>query len=483
MTEKEQELHNRAYAEVKRHQQQVMADPYRQSFHLMPPVGLLNDPNGWIQWNGTYHMFYQWNPFAASHGAKFWGHYSSTDMVNWTEEPIALAPSEWFEKNGCYSGSAVDVNGQLTLMYTGNVKDEKGNRQSYQCVATSDDGVHFDKKGPVVDELPEGYTAHFRDPKVWQENGRWYMIIGAQTEDEQGRALLYQSEDFQTWTFTGPLAGAGIGQVDSFGYMWECPDMFSLEGKDILIVSPQGLEPEGMVYHNKYQAGYFIGEANLNDPVFHHGEFTELDRGFEFYAPQTTVDDRGRRIIVGWMGVPEQDEEDHPTIENQWVHCLTIPRELHLSNGRLLQKPVEELKQLRHTPVRFEQKEIHARTTQLDGIAGTTVELLFENLSTVGELFEWTFRGDARLIYNKQERIMTLERKHIKTRLMERRQCYVEQLHDVQIFMDSSSLEIFINGGEEVFTSRYFPDPSDQSITIRSSQPAAITVQKWDLDV
>ena len=208
---KDQELRQAAFEEVGKYQDLVEADPYRLHYHIMPPVGLLNDPNGWIQWNGTYHLFYQWMPFKTGHGAKFWGHYSSEDLVNWTHEDIALTPSEWFEKNGCYSGSAIEHNGELYVFYTGNVKDEEGNRESYQCLTVSDDGIHFDKKGPVV-HLPEGYTPHFRDPKVWEQDGSYFMVVGAQTEDLKGAVALLRSENLYEWNHVGVLAGGGGGR-------------------------------------------------------------------------------------------------------------------------------------------------------------------------------------------------------------------------------------------------------------------------------
>src|SRR5690606_27727101 len=134
MSGKELLLMEKAYNEVNKYRDKVLDDPYRLNYHLMPPVGLLNDPNGLIQYKGHYHVFYQWNPFATAHGAKFWGHYSSKDMVNWQEEPIALVPSEWYERNGCYSGSAIELDGKLYLFYTGNVKKrrrDKGNVSMY----------------------------------------------------------------------------------------------------------------------------------------------------------------------------------------------------------------------------------------------------------------------------------------------------------------------------------------------------------------
>lgn len=189
-------------------------------------------------------------PFKTGHGAKLWGHYSSADLVNWRHEEIALTPSDWFDKNGCYSGSAIAENDVLHLFYTGNVRDGEGNRETYQCLAVSKDGISFEKQG-VVARLPKGYTAHFRDPKVWKKNGSWYMVLGAQTENLEGRAVLFQSDNLKDWQFLGDITGSNTDQLGEFGYMWECPDMFELDGKDVLIVCPQGLEAEEMLYQNR----------------------------------------------------------------------------------------------------------------------------------------------------------------------------------------------------------------------------------------
>lgn len=318
----------------------------------MPPVGLLNDPNGVIYWKGSYHVFFQWQPFQTGHGAKFWGHYTTQDVVNWKREEIALAPSDWFDKNGCYSGSAVTKDDRLYLFYTGNVRDQDGNRETYQCLAVSDDGLSFEKKG-VVARLPEGYTAHFRDPKVWEHEGTWYMVIGAQTENLKGQAVLFASDNLSEWRFLGPITGAGFNGLDEFGYMWECPDLFSLQGSDVLIVSPQGLEADGFRYQNVYQSGYFVGRLDYNKPELKHGEFTELDQGFDFYAPQTLEDDQGRRILFAWMAVPDQDEGSHPTIDYHWIHCMTLPRQLTLSGQKLIQQPLPELKAMRRNEKKY----------------------------------------------------------------------------------------------------------------------------------
>lgn len=455
----------------------VQQDPYRLHYHLMPPVGLLNDPNGLIQFKGVYHVFYQWNPFETAHGAKFWGHYTSRDLLHWQEEPIALAPSEWYDKNGCYSGSAIEWEGKMYLFYTGNVKQADGARETYQCLAVSEDGIHFEKVGPVL-QLPKGYTAHFRDPKVWRQGDQWFMVLGAQTVKEQGAVALFHSKDLYEWEEAGTIAGSGLNGLDDFGYMWECPDLIHLDGKDILLVSPQGLEASGRDYQNLFQSGYFAGELDEREFAYEHGPFTELDRGFDFYAPQTFMDDTGRTILYGWMGMTDEAEQHQPTISHRWVHALTMPRELHFENGCLYQSPLDEMKGLRENKVQAE--------LVLDGagqfpppIGGKSIELMIELLKLQGGKFTITLRNSAELIYDANKNEVILKRRNVKTGALESRTCVISSLSRIHVFLDHSSLEIFLNGGEKVFTARYFPKPDDESIAF--SGEAVVRVEKWDL--
>jgi len=477
---KDEQLRREAAEEVNKYRELVEQDPYRLKFHLMPPVGLLNDPNGFIHWKGTYHLFYQWMPFKTGHGAKFWGHYSSTDLVNWTHEEIALTPSEWFEKNGCYSGSAIDVGGKLHIFYTGNVKDEAGNRETYQCLAISEDGIHFDKKGPVV-HLPKMYTAHFRDPKVWKQDGKYFMVIGAQTADLKGAIALFSSETIKDWHHEGILTGGGKGILGDFGYMFECPDLFHVDGQDILIFSPQGVEPEGMKYHNIYQAGYVVGKFDGKTGTYEHGEFEELDRGFDFYAPQTTEDEHGRRLLFAWMSVPDQFEHAHPTVPYRWLHNMTIPRELKVVEGKLWQMPVKELESLRvgnaiEQEVVLKQGDIH-----LEGNDEKAFELVIEDIAVSDGWFSISIGANARIVYSKKQGVITLERQSYVDGVTEKRQCELTELSRLHIFVDTSSIEVFVNGGKETFTARFYPAPNQNSILIGASGESKCKTKIWSL--
>jgi beta-fructofuranosidase len=447
----------------------------------MPLVGLLNDPNGLVQFKGIYHVFYQWNPFETEHGIKFWGHYSTTNFINWIIEPIALSPSDWYDKNGCYSGSAVECNDHLYLFYTGNVKGDKNERFSYQCAAVSKDGVIFQKKGPVI-FLPEGYTSHFRDPKVWKVHDSWYMIIGAQNSNIEGQAVLYISKDLMNWRFIGPVAGSYLNGLGDLGYMWECPDMFELDGRDVLLVSPQGIKADGIRYNNEFQSGYFVGKMNFENHKYSHGEFIELDRGFDFYAPQTMLDQKGRRILIAWMGMSDHMQDFQPTKKYMWVHMLTIPRELRVINDVLYQIPLEELVQLRSNVIIDSEARINQVEHGLCIEDHKTLEISLKFDEVLKDEFQISVRNNVKIIYNPKKKVFTLERRNFKSNKIEQRHCVIDNLKNLQIFIDLSSIEIFINYGQEVFSSRFFAEENESKIVFSSKSEVKIHVLAWELN-
>jgi len=473
---------------IKEMKELAKKDYHRLKYHVMPPTGLLNDPNGFLYINNEYHLFYQFHPFDTKHGLKHWAHIKSKNLVDWELLPIALAPSQWYETHGCYSGSAVNNGGVFTLIYTGNVKDENGNRETYQCLATTEDGINFIKykNNPVIYNQPKGYTRHFRDPKVWRKDGSWYMVIGAQTVNEEGRALLFKSKDLKRWNMVGEVAGSKLNNLGDFGYMWECPDIFSLNNKDVLIVCPQGLSPQGDLYNNIYQAGYFIGKLDYNTGNLEHGRFTELDRGFEFYAPQTTVDDKGRRLLIAWMGLPE--EEDHPTTEYGWIHAMTIPRVLELIDNKIYQRPIEELKNLRKKEISYRDISISNEEIELDNVSGDVFELYieFENIDAAQFGIKIRCSEDDKeqtLLYFNNNKFI-FDRNNSGKGYGGVRRCRLNNNKKLKlnIFSDTSSLEIFINDGEEVFSGRIYPNKDSRNIKFfsRDGKVRINEIKKWD---
>ncbi|ASI22578.1 TPA: sucrose-6-phosphate hydrolase [Aeromonas salmonicida] len=448
-------------------QLKAAADPHRPRWHLAAPVGLLNDPNGFIEHGGRYHLFYQWNPLGCTHSNKGWGHVSSTDLLHWQHEPIALLPTEAYESHGCYSGSAVsDEQGRLTLIYTGNVKYPDGSRTAFQCLARADGESGFDKLGPVLD-LPEGYSGHVRDPKVWHDGQQWLMVLGARTLDDKGEVLLYRGESLQSWQLRGPIAGSGRGGLGEFGYMWECPDLFPLADRHVLISCPQGIAPQGEDYRNLYQCGWLAGQ--FDGEHFEHEAFHELDRGFEFYAPQTTLDSQGRRLLFGWLGLPEENEMSQPTIPYGWIHQMSCPRELFWQHEWLCQRPVAELAALKGELTRFE--------GVVSEFPGMTIDSAWLDLTLTGAGSLW-LGTVAELVWQKGR--IGLRRQNWQSGEWEERS--TPWLGGpLTLLCDRSSLECFVDDGRQTLSARYFPGEKPQLSAGDAGEGGKICLNHWPL--
>lgn len=428
----------------------VAADCARQRYHLQPPVGWLNDPNGLCRFDGYYHVFYQYSPFDANGGVKHWAHTRSKDLLHWEQLPTALYPDETFDLHGAYSGSALVEDGVLYLYYTGNVK-HPGNhdyihtgRGHNTCLAISHDGVQFEKQCLLQNaDYPAGLTCHVRDPKVWRQDGRYYMVQGARRSDDVGVVLVFVSDDKLHWQHCNTIT-----TPQKFGYMWECPDLFELNGQWFLAVSPQGLTRRGDDFQNIYSCGYFPlygdfrGEYTL-------GEYRELDHGFDFYAPQTFDDEQGRRLLFGWLGMPDADYRN-PTVAYGWQHCLSVPCVLTAQGETLLRTPAPELDALHSS-------ELRAPAAPGLTLNGGCFDLHYTPAGPDAAL-DLRLRGSARLQY--RDGVLSL---HLPQGGYGRdqRRAVLPKLHNLRVLGDASSLEIFANDGATVLSTRYYPTAAD----------------------
>jgi len=446
-------------------------DTFRPNWHIAPPSGLLNDPNGFILHDGQYHLFYQWNPFACEHKDKYWAHMTSKNLVDWDFQPVALTPSDWFDSHGVFSGHAISHNDQLIAFYTGNVRvGEQRDRLTTQCMAVSHDGIRFEKQGPVVPGLPEGVTPHCRDPKVIKLGEKWLMLLGVQTEELKGRLAVYQSDDLRNWQFD-KLYGE---ELSEFGYMWECPDLFELDGQKFVVICPQGVKPDSVYHTVEHSNGYLRAELSPEGEL-QLSDFQILDHGFDFYAPQTLETEDGRRVLSAWMGLP--DEVNHPSVDCGWIHQITCLRELCLRDGKIIQQPVRELQSLRGGAVSFNLNnssylaENNSYELEAELEWGTTLKL---------------FKGsDQEVIISLNSGLLKLDRSHTLIREGDRVRELALQSDKVKlhILADTSSLEIFINGGEYVMSSRVFVEPDACAISLDGNadftlwplNPASIT--------
>lgn len=461
-------------------------DPDHPLFHVAPPVGRLNDPNGLIVDSGTYHAFFQYTP---EHPRKlvYWGHARSTDLVHWTYLPPAILPDSRQDRNGAYSGTAIGTDDGVELWYTGNYKDaETGEREASQCVVTTPDLRRFTKVvPPVIAHQPEGYTAHFRDPQVWRDpddpQGSYRMLLGAQREDLTGTALLYRSSDLREWHCEGELSfpDAG-GAFDRFGYMWECPNLVRLhdEGsgrdRDVLIFCPQGIAPEREGFENVFPCVYMVGELVGTEFRGADGDYWEVDRGFEFYAPQVFAD-RARAwgradpaLLLGWAG--NAGEDDQPSISTGgWVHALTAPRALSLAGERLVQRP--HLPGLPLEPIAF--------PASVDG-DGARVAALESSRSwrfsaslahEPGACLELRVGGDSGLVVRVSESLLEVDRSRTRYPHGGIRRVSLEPgwAGSVEVVHDRSITEIFLGGGRLAFTLRSFLEGTGSGLALGAS--------------
>ena len=329
----------------------VNTDPYRLHFHLMPPTGWLNDPNGLCVIKGVNHIYFQYTPFSATWGLKSWGHYSTENWIDYTEHTIFLRPSVAEDIDGVYSGSALVENNKIHYYYTGNVKytDKKydyvlNGREQNVIEVISEDGFNYAKKNVLLknSDYPENMSTHVRDPKVFKVDDEYFMILGARTKQDIGCAILYKSLDLKKWEYFFE-----IHSEKKYGYMWECCDLIKIEDKWFLICCPQGIEKKGINFANIYQIGYFPIDINFKEKTYSLEKFVELDRGFDIYAPQTFIDNKGRNILIAWMGIPDATYTNNKTIKNGWQHALSIPRALKRKGNKILQEPLVEFENLR----------------------------------------------------------------------------------------------------------------------------------------
>ena len=473
-----------------------IAPDERAAFHVSPTIGWMNDPNGFSMYKGEYHLFYQYNPYDTKWDTMHWGHVKTRDFIRWERLPAALAPDMVYDKDGCFSGSAVELpDGRQLLMYTGvrQVRQRNGkvkDRQT-QCAAIGD-GVDYEKLdfNPVIDasSLPAGGSVHdFRDPKIWKEGSRYYMVVGNRPADGSGSILMYESTDCRRWHYDGVLAACH----NQYGRMWECPDFFSLDGKHVLLVSPQEMTPIGLEFHAGNGNVCLIGGY---DAKRHHQireSVQAVDYGLDFYAPQTLETPDGRRVMIAWMQNWETVNCQPQAI--RYFGEMTLPRELSLRDGRLIQNPVRELERYRGYQILYRNVQFSGTTT-LGNVKGrvldmtVTVRPAAEN--AVYRSFKVNVASDGEhcvsIRYKPENNTVRIDRTHsgFPHDIINVRDFMVRPNRGeikLRLILDRHSLELFVNDGEQAATAMIYTDQSADAINFETDGCAVMDVEKYDL--
>lgn len=305
-------------------------------FHYRPAKGWMNDPNGLVCFGGYYHAFYQHAPAHERPGQEpmVWGHARTKDFLHWEELPVAIAPEYSYEKDGCWSGTAIVKDGKLFLFYASveNVTDETHGQYTKQTVsvAYSDDGVTFTKyeRNPILSVVPaDGREEDFRDPAVMECGGKYYLVMAsANPEKTKGRLLLYESDaDLFSWKYCGIA-----GEWDKADYC-ECPSLVPFKDEILLTASVCFFAGHRFTLSlGKIENGAFVPRVS--------GSF---QRGPDQYAGQLFRDERGRAILFSWIPGWE-----YSAFAEKSIGCLSLPLEVTEQDGIFRAYPVEEVQHL-----------------------------------------------------------------------------------------------------------------------------------------
>lgn len=410
-----------------------------QKIHFKAPNCWINDPNGFIWYKGWYHLFYQCFPYSAHWGRMHWGHAVSKDLVNWEEKGIALFPSKTDDRSGCFSGSAIEYKDKMYIYYTGvNYTEEDPENinccindtfTAAQLMITSEDGMKFDnitdKKTviPTIEDKKIGDKNHTRDPKVWRGKNAWYMVLGS-TVDKNGRLLFYKSSDLKTWQYLNYC------EKDGFGWMWECPDFFEIDGKGVMIFSPMGFFNDGNGYDSV--AVCMLSSFDENTGKMELSEDYQLfDYGIDLYAPQSTTDEDGNRVVIAWARMPEAVI----TEKGEWCGMMCIPRIVDIKNNHVYIRPHTNVKNSFVTKLSAPKKSGYMlKTTLKNGesinVGGYVIKRENDKITTDrSEVFN--IKGNYRLIAETP---------------------VINDGYELEIYVDEHLVEVFINNGEYVIS-------------------------------
>lgn len=417
----------------------------KNKIHLKAPGNWINDPNGFIYYKGNYHLFYQYFPYAPRWGTMHWGHAVSKDMVSWEHQKAALFPTRYEDQNGCFSGGAIEHDGSLYLFYTGVHYNKVNPDDIHKCLddefdasqmmISSADGFHFDnfygKKvivPPITDENI-GDITHTRDPKVWRGKDAWYLVVGSKTPDDKGKLLFYKSENLSDWELVNTASKEG-----GFGWMWECPDYFETEGGKVLVISPIGLLKEEGLEGNQticMQVAFEEATCTMEIPE----AYQYLDYGLDLYAPQSTQDEEGRRVLVAWLRMPE-------AVDGNWIGMFCIPRVVEVKNGHIYFRVHPNIEKM------YTRRIHHAE--QADS-AGYRVSFEIGDGETVSI-------GGYK-ISRKGNQICTDRKQVFPEHTNFRMQCVTPEIKEgfhLDIYVDANLIEVFVNNGEYVISNAVY---------------------------
>ena len=441
--------------------ERILSDPTRPGYHFVVPEGVAmpNDPNGAIHWKGRYHLFYIFQDARLGRKSDHWGHVSSTDLFHWRHHPTGLL-------DGMYSGNCfVNHDGVPTMCY------HQVGQGNALAVARDDDLNEWHKLGsnPITPKTGPGDAHHQRyrswDPFGWLEGDTCYAIFGGK-RPAVAKCSARGSLDGE-WSYAGDLFAHAVDGVPLDEDV-SCPDLFKLGDKHVLLC-----------ISHRLGCRYYIGE--WRDEQFHpefHAQMSWVDHSF--FAPESLVDSRGRRIMWAWI---LDEPEFGVRSEHGWSGTLSLPRVLSLgSDGRLRMDVPEEIESLRQAEVKREQRIVRADTTALvEGVAGDSLELLVEMESAGASQFGVKVRmspcqeEETSILYDASRKLLMVDThksgprgtpKAVEAGPLELRPG--ERLR-LRIFVDKSVVEVFANSLQAIARRIYPSRPDSTSVSLFAS--------------
>ena len=456
----------------------------RPLFHATGTVGWINDPNGFSIYQGKYHLFYQYYPFDTHWGPMYWGHSVSKDLVKWEYLPCALAPDQGYDKDGCFSGSAIELeDGKQLLMYTG-VLD--GYQQ--QCIAIGD-GIDYEKvsENPVISTamIPDGNDTHdFRDPKVIRQGDKFYCFAVNRNADNSGQVFVYESSDVINWSFNKTLDKCN----NELGVIWECPDYFQLQDKKVLIVSPQEVEGVEGGFYPGFNNFFLIGTGS-DFLDFTREAVQQIDFGPDFYAAQTLETPDGRRVLIAWM--QNWETKDSGNELHDYFGMMTLVRELTIKEGHIYQNPVRELSNYYGKAISYEKVRVFDEQC-IEGISGRAFDMTLEIEPENDCDYQFSVelakgRGHKTVIaFDSANSSIRLDRTCSGARYsaLSTKEFKVEldggRRLKMRIVLDKYAMELFVNDGRQAAAMKLDTPLKDDQISFNSSEPALVNITKHD---
>ena len=407
---------------------------FRQKYHMIPPVGWMNDPNGLIKFNGRYHLFYQFNPYAAHPGVMLWGHFISDDLIGYSDKGAAIVPDK--EHVSIFSGGATEYGEKLAAVYTEHYECG-GDRREEVYMALSSDGMNFSKGVRIFDnnDLPECISrSDFRDPFPVKTDDGYYVFVGGKlVKENKGIIVVLGGSGLEKleYKFT-------IGPFYELGDMGECPCYRKIDGKDVIIASGCNVPRRGNDFANVNSSVFIVGKIDFEGKSFAVESIREIDKGDAFYAPQLINGD-DRPVMVAWH---EMWGKPYPTsdMNHGWAGCFTIPRELRVKDGEVLQSPISELEKY--------------LVPCAGGGVPESADIRFE------------FRGDGEVKISGRDGSVAVGcrdgRVYLDTRRANNMNGCVRTVNrsreknGVRVLLDVSGIEVFAGGGAETISSRIY---------------------------